>query len=152
LEQLNVYREVKGLKRMIAKYENWIKSIRSSVDKLNTILTQEWKIKLNIEDIVEIINKASELLIQLKETPTLQTEDNLMKWKSMRVILEANRREIEGYKATIEELINQKNELEVYNSKANEEIISLVNRLKLEQTRQRQLSEDLITIKEGIKA
>jgi len=140
----------KELKNKIAKYENWIRNIKSSINRLVTILTQEWMAKFNTEDIEEIIDKASELLVQFK--PALKVEaNNSMKKENNRLTLEENRREIEGYKATIEELIKQKNEVEVYNIKANEEIMSLVNRLKLEQEIQRQLNDDLVMIKEEIK-
>lgn len=68
------------------------------------------------------------------------------------IIIEAYKRDIEGYKATIEELFAQKNELELHNKKANEEILALVGRLKTEQEKQKQLSYDLEILREEMKA
>lgn len=60
--------------------------------------------------------------------------------------------EIERYKETTDELFGQNNELKLHNEKANEEILALVGRLKIEQEKQRQLSYDLETLRTEMKA
>ena len=61
------------------------------------------------------------------------------------------KKELEQSKITIDQLTNQKNELEDYNKKANEEIMVLLETLKTEQAKQKQLSNDLESLTDELK-
>jgi len=240
-EQLKASKDLaeKALRASVAKYENWLDKTKDAVIKFRKILVEEGKIeakckRIELQDITEAINKATEFLSELKnklwekqlEYNALQAEVNKLKTpveqnglllkitelkfslekankdkyiletrldskqteceamyekgtphtkslgrkdqmelaklnynqnsrdqkEDIIKIIEAHKREIEDYKATIEELFGQKNELEIHNKKANEEILALVGRLKIEQEKQRQLSYDLEILREEIKA
>ena len=69
----------------------------------------------------------------------------------MTELLKEYRNECDAYKVAVEELTEKKNELELYNKKANEEILVLVNTLKAEQEKQKQLSNDLESLTNELK-
>lgn len=140
-----------------SEYTNTITDLESTLNKVNkekieyektrkrgTLLINLLDNDMKLAEYKKKIDQAKEEGIRLaKKQKELENDEEK---KEMYILIKRYRKDLEECKKTIDELLVQKEELEKYNKKANEEIMILIQTLKTEELKQKQLSSDLVTL------
>ena len=149
---LRAYDLLINFRNELDKKEKEAQELREEVKRLNDIL------QFKDSEIKEFSGKIKELKGDFERLSSFTLRKKEQKASSKRNLIGNNKqmegihkKEIDEYKLVIIQLTNQKEKLEEYNKKANEEILILLNTLKAEQEKQKLLSSDLEALTNELK-
>jgi len=164
---LRAYDLLINLRNEITKRTREVYELRDEIKRLDELLyREEYKGKESIQRIMELettienYDKYRESPKRMAgsikrgiHSPALDTGEGGLNEKIERltVTIKGYKKELDQSKSTINELLQQKKDLEEYNKKANEEILILLETLKAEQEKQKQLSCDLEALTDELK-
>jgi chromosome segregation ATPase len=161
---LRAYDLLISFRNEITKRTREVYELRDEIKRLDELLHhEEYKGKESTQRIMELettignYDRSPRRMVgSIKKgmySPALDTGEGGLNEKIERLtlIVKTYKKELDQSKSTIDELLRQKKDLEEYNKKANEEILVLLETLKAEQEKQKQLSCDLEALTDELK-